>query len=174
MSRGRVGHEPLTVSAAEQLLYREARLLDETRYEEWLRLFTDDAMYWLPVSHNEDIDPRTSISLIYDDAERRRERVWRTLHTPVLDQNPRSRTVHTVSNLEVADGGADDATVYCVQIITELRPGGRGQVGLNEQRTFAARCTYRLRHVDGEWCIARKKVLLINADQPLLNLTFIV
>lgn len=164
----------LTVTDAERLLFREARLLDETRYEQWLELFTDDGLYWLPVSDEEGVDPRSSVSLIYDDAERREERVWRTLHTPVLDQNPRSRTVHAVSNVEVEPGVDGDALVYCVQQITELRSGGRAQVGLNTQRQLAARCTYRLRHVDGDWRIALKKVVLINADQPIFNLTFVV
>src|SRR5918992_4364173 len=121
-----------TVEAAERLLFREARLLDERRYEEWLELFTEDGIYWLPMHQEDGNDPATSISIIYDDAERRAERVYRTLHTPVLDQSPRSRTVHLVGNVEVA--GADergDVRVLCSQFVGELRPGGQGQVGLN-------------------------------------------
>lgn len=172
-------NQPVVVSAelsngeAERFLYREARLLDELRLNEWLELFTADGLYWLPATHD-DVDPRTSVALIYDDAERRAERVWRTLHTPVLDQNPRSRTVHTVSNVEVEQDADGTATIYCVQHITELRPGGPGQVGLNDQNIFTARSTYRMRLVEGEWRITLKKVVLINADQPLFNLAFIV
>jgi 3-phenylpropionate/cinnamic acid dioxygenase small subunit len=29
-------------------IYREARLMDEHRYDEWLALWTDDAVYWVP------------------------------------------------------------------------------------------------------------------------------
>src|SRR5207237_4759690 len=36
----------------EDLLYREAELLDERRYEEWLDLFTDDVQYWMPMRRN--------------------------------------------------------------------------------------------------------------------------
>ncbi len=167
---------PLSRAEAEQLLYREARLLDERRYEDWQAMFTEDGRYWLPIVMDEDEpDPATSISIIYDDAARIDERVYRTLHTPVLDQNPPSRTARMVSNVEVEpelDGG--EAVVRCVQLIGELRPGGRGQVGLNDQRFFMARCEYRLREVEGEWLIARKKVVLLNADQPIYNLTFVV
>jgi hypothetical protein len=35
--------------AVEQFLYREARLLDERRFHDWLELFTDDLRYWMPV-----------------------------------------------------------------------------------------------------------------------------
>jgi 3-phenylpropionate/cinnamic acid dioxygenase small subunit len=31
----------------EQFLYREARLLDERRFREWLELFANDARYWM-------------------------------------------------------------------------------------------------------------------------------
>ena len=31
-----------------QFLIREARLLDEGRFEEWLEHFTEDATHWMP------------------------------------------------------------------------------------------------------------------------------
>ncbi|MGH2820790.1 MAG: aromatic-ring-hydroxylating dioxygenase subunit beta [Actinomycetota bacterium] len=165
-----------TVEQAKELLFLEARLLDERRYEEWLELFTEDGLYWLPIHHDGGTaDPRSAVSVIYDDSERRGERVFRTLHTPVLDQNPPSRTIHLVSNVEV-DGEAEegDAAVRCVQIIAEMRPGGPGQVGLGEPRMFAARCRYGMRLVDERWRISLKKLMLIDSDRPLYNLTFIL
>ena len=36
----------------EQFLYREAELLDERRYEEWLALFAEDAHYFMPMRRN--------------------------------------------------------------------------------------------------------------------------
>src|SRR5262249_55241252 len=36
----------------EEFLYREAELLDERRFEEWLALFTEDAHYWMPMRRN--------------------------------------------------------------------------------------------------------------------------
>ena len=36
------------VREVEQFLYREARLLDERRFREWLELLTDDVRYWMP------------------------------------------------------------------------------------------------------------------------------
>ncbi|MPZ87301.1 MAG: hypothetical protein GEU81_04330 [Nitriliruptorales bacterium] len=176
-----------SVGAAEALLHREARLLDARRFEEWLDLFTRDGLYWIPVRFEPDGhegsaeeagggDLRSDVHIIYDDAERRGERVWRILHTPVLDQRPPSRTIHVVTNVEVDAEPADDGAtrVWCCQLINEMRPGGQGQVGLNNPRCFAARCEYRLRQVDGEWRFALKKLSLLNADQPLYNLTFIV
>jgi 3-phenylpropionate/cinnamic acid dioxygenase small subunit len=169
------GSAGLTRDQAEQLLYRECRLLDSLRLEEWLELFTDDGVYWLPIVEGEPEDAAEAISIVYDDAERRAERVYRTLHTPVLDQNPRSRTMHLVGNVEVVGQDArGDTRVLCNQVVAELRPGGQLQVGLNEPRLLAARCEYRLRQVDGTWRISLKKMLLLNSDQPLYNLTFML
>ncbi|MEA2324048.1 MAG: hypothetical protein QOD81_3898 [Solirubrobacteraceae bacterium] len=170
--------ERVGVEEAAALLYREARLLDERRYDEWLDLFTEDGIYWLPI-HTEggDADPRSAISIIYDDAARRGERVFRALETPVLDQSPPSRTVHLVANVEIdrdGDAAPGDTRVHCVQSISEMRAGGPGQAGLNEPRTFAARCEYRLRREAGGLRIALKKVALLESDQPIYNLTFIV
>ena len=171
---------PASVTDVQQLLFREARLLDSRRYEEWLELFTDDGLYWVPVRYEDgDGDPSSdpaSINLIYDDATRRSERVWRTLHTPVLDQKPPSRTIHMISNVEVDPQLLEDGStrVFCCQLISEMRPGARGQIGLNEPRQLAARGEYHLRPVGDRWLIALKKIRLLEADQPMYNLTFLV
>ena len=162
----------LTAQDAERFLFAEARLLDERRFEEWEALFTDDAVYWLPI--DPDRDPARAVAIIYDDRKRLHERVYRLTKTPVLDQNPPSRTVHFVSNVEVVDGaGGQEAIVHCRQLIAETRPGGPGQEGLNSPRLFAARCEYRLREVDEAWRIALKKVVLLTSDEPQYNLSFI-
>src|ERR1700686_4876059 len=40
------------IREVEQFLYREARLLDERRFHEWLALFTDDVHYWMGARAN--------------------------------------------------------------------------------------------------------------------------
>ncbi|MEN3356636.1 MAG: hypothetical protein V7637_618 [Mycobacteriales bacterium] len=166
----------LSRAEAEELLYREARLLDTVALEEWLELFTEDGLYWLPIEDADDpADAAGVVSIVYDDRARREERVYRTLHTPVLDQNPRSRTMHMVGNVEVL--GPDDrgdVRVLCNQVIGEIRSGGHRQVGLNVTRWFGARCEFRLRPGRDGWRISLKKTVLIDSDQPLYNLTFLI
>ncbi|TMJ00151.1 MAG: ring-hydroxylating dioxygenase subunit beta, partial [Bacillati bacterium ANGP1] len=85
----------LSAPEAERFLFAEARMLDERRFDEWETLFTDDGSYWVP------IDPRKAlgqgVSIISDDRKRIHERVYRLTQTPVLDQNPPSRTIRFVS-----------------------------------------------------------------------------
>lgn len=164
----------MTRDEAETLLIQEARLLDERRFDQWLALFTEDCLYWLPTV---DGDPDREPSIIYDDRGRLEERVFRITQTKAHAQDPPSRTLHYIANVEVADVGREEARVLCNLLVAELRPGGIAQLGLGEQRLLAGRAEYLfVRESSGEsrWRIKRKKVWLIDRDQPLYNITFIV
>ena len=163
--------DALTVPDAERFLFAEARLLDERCFDEWESLFSDDGSYWVPIDPAK--EPGQGISIISDDRRRLHERVFRLTQTPVLDQNPPSRTMRLVSNVEVEADGAGQARLRCRQLITEVRPGGLGQAGLNVVRLFPASCEYRLRRDGARWKIVQKKVVLLDSDQPHYNLSFI-
>ncbi len=165
----------LTVEDAAAFLYREARLLDERWFDEWLALFTADGIYWAPTDDTAR-DPYDKVSLIHDDTLRREERVFRINADPP-SQSPISRTLHVVSNVEVEDGGAaGEARVFSSQIVYEMRAGGGNYryLELGEPRSFAIRCEHVLRPEGDGWRIALKKMLLLNRDIPIGNLTFIL
>ena len=42
---------------AVQFVVREARLLNEARYEEWLALFVNEGHYWVPLTGDQQPDP---------------------------------------------------------------------------------------------------------------------
>jgi len=155
----------MTREEAEEFLIAEARLIDERRFDEWLRLFAPDCLYWLPIT---DGDPEREPSLIYDDRARLQERVYRITETFAPAQAPASRTLHNVSNVAVHDQNGT-TEVLCNLTIFEFRPGDPSQVGLGVQRVFAARAEYLL---EGG-LIKRKKVWLLDRDAPHYNLTFI-
>jgi 3-phenylpropionate/cinnamic acid dioxygenase small subunit len=163
----------LTREEAEQFLFQEARLLDERRFEEWMGMFTSDGLYWIPIE--EGTDPRREPSILYDNADLRAQRIYQLLNQPHYSQMPPSRTIHFISNVEVDGGDEDNAVVRCNLLLCELRPGDHQQLqfGLGSQRQLYARCEYRLRH-DEKWLIVLKKIVLINRDLPICNLTFIV
>lgn len=164
----------LSQQEAEQFLYREAKLLDDRKYEEWLKLFTPDGVYWIPLEDT--TNPRLEPSILYDDPQQRAMRVHQLLYTPHWAQRPPSRTVHVISNVMVADGdAADEALVWCNLVCHELREGDHRQLGLGIERAFAAQCEYRLRYLRGQgWAIALRKLLLINRGLPIRNLSFIL
>ncbi len=158
---------------AEDFIYWEARLLDERRFEEWLELFTEDGLYWIPMDEN--ADPEKEPSVLYDDSVTRRQRVYQLLHQPHYSQIPPSRTVHFVSNVESRAGDKDgQSEVHCNFALFELRAGDPRQIGLGEQRSIIGRCEYRLRYTNDQWRIALKKVIMMDRDLPLHNLSFIL
>jgi 3-phenylpropionate/cinnamic acid dioxygenase small subunit len=57
-----------TIRDVEQFLYREARLLDERRFHEWLELFTEDVRYWTAGRRNR--YPKSSKAIAILDLDR--------------------------------------------------------------------------------------------------------
>jgi 3-phenylpropionate/cinnamic acid dioxygenase small subunit len=152
----------------QELLHLEARLLDEGRFDEWLDLFTDDSLYWLPIAADGPGEP----SIIRDSKTGMEERVFRLTKTLAHAQNPPSRTQHDVTNIEVQETGDGLLEVFCNQTVHELRPGDVFHVGLASARVFAARCRYLV--VPGErWLIREKTCRLIDREFPQYNLTFL-
>lgn len=95
------------VFEVEQFLYREARLLDEERYEEWLGLMTEDIHYWMPgiqARYRKDASagPLSEYMAFYDDdLLNLRRRVTRFLHDTAWAEDPPTRSCHVISNVEV-------------------------------------------------------------------------
>src|ERR1700761_1374867 len=59
-----------------RLLEREARLLDQLRYDDWLSLYTPECIYWVPSTPNGG-DPRREIAVMFDDRRRLEDQVYR-------------------------------------------------------------------------------------------------
>ena len=85
----------------EDLLYREAALLDEWRLEEWLQLLTPDAAYYVPPNDHPEGDPKTTLFILADDIVRIRERVKRLMSPECHAEYPHSRTRRLISNVRV-------------------------------------------------------------------------
>jgi len=151
---------------AEAFLYREARLCDEGQYDAWAALWTDDGVYWIPVN-DDDYDPRTHLSIIYDDRAQLQDRIDRLNSGKAWAQEPRSRMCRLISNVEVGPILANgDLEVRSKFVLGEVRAG--------LQTTYFARQLHHLRCDSAGLRMSLKKVMLINNDEPLHNLTFLV
>lgn len=168
----RTGDAPLTQGEAEAFLYGEAALLDEMRLDDWLRLFTPDGLYWIPLDDNEPVGACASI--VRDDTLRREERVYHLLHTRFPSQSPPSRTLHMIANVRVASGADGTVVLRSNQTIHEVRTGDYRQTGLGQMTMLVATVEHTLRLDDGAPRIACKKIMLLNRDMPQGNLTFLI
>lgn len=142
---------------AELFLINEVRLLDERRFREWMALFSEDGVYWVPSSPDQ-TSPLTQASLFYDDRPLMTTRIERLEHPLIHVQTPPSQTVHLVSNvlIQSADEASGEVTITSNLIMTEFR--------LDQQRIFAGRQTHVLRRADSGYCIALKRVDLVNCQ----------
>lgn len=146
-------------------LTREARLMDEGRYREWLELWTDDAVYWVPCN-DDDIDPARQVSIIYDDRDRLGQRIERLLSGSVLSQQPRPRMRRVVSNIEIGPAAGAEVTVESNFVLGVARAGTK--------HVWIGRSIHQLRAAGETFKIARKKVLLIDNDQEIPLLQFLI
>jgi 3-phenylpropionate/cinnamic acid dioxygenase small subunit len=162
----------------EQFLYREARLLDERRFHEWLELFTDDVRYWMAGRSSR--YPRSSKAITVLGPDRRQEsdlaiedelaildetkvtlsgRIARLDTGMAWAEDPPSRTRHMISNIEVEPGDtASELKVYSNFLVYRTRAE-------SEQDFYVGARQDILRSVDGAWKIARRKLVL---DQNVL------
>src|SRR5271156_937477 len=116
--RGTRAMTTLSRSDAEDILFREARLLDERRYRQWLELFSAEATYWIPCN-GEGGDPDREISLVYDDEPKLKDRIERLLSGLAHAQSPPSKTKRLVSNIEIESSTGNTVTVLSGFILYE-------------------------------------------------------
>jgi len=155
--------------AVVDFLHREARLADEARYAEWLALWTDDAVYWVPATTDPAADPEKHLSHIYDNRGRLETRVKMLQSGFRYSQEPASLMRRLISNIEIARTPAGELIAESNFILGEL-----AVQAAHEMHWWVGRTTHRLRVVDGELRMCAKKVVLVNAAEPLPNLTFLI
>ena len=146
------------------LLHREARLLDQGRFEDWLALYGEACIYWVPGTPAG--DPRHEVAVAFDDRRRLEDRLYRLRTGHAWSQWPASRTVRMVSNVEVFAGSSDRLMVRSNFLTTDFRAG--------ETRFWSGWCGHRLRRRQDRLEIEVRQVNLIDCDQNLRNPSLIL
>ena len=150
----------------ENFMYLEAELLDYRRYDEWLDLLTDDMHYWMPMHRNvkwgrtdrEETSDESEISWFDEPKATLVQRV-RQLNTGLhWAEEPLSRVSHLVSNVRIAGIDGDEARVHSHFLVYRNRLH-------DEVDFFVGKREDVLRRVNGQWRLARRKIIL---DQNIL------
>ena len=96
-------------------LYREARLLDDRCWDEWLTCYSPEASYWMPAWDDNDLpteDPQSEISLIYyPNRDGLEDRIFRIKTERSGASTPEPRTSHNVANVEIIEQRGDEVDV---------------------------------------------------------------
>lgn len=151
--------------AVQQFLFREARLLDERRFQEWLALYAPDAEYWVPYAWGQQ-SPKAHVSLFYETVKLLRMRVDRLEqeHSPL--DSPPARVNHHLSNVTVDDDGAGRLTARAYLLFAEFRR--------DRTRWYSGRVAWTLRERGRGFEIAAKRVDLLDSDREDGHLRFAI
>ena len=149
---------------ATSFLTREARLIDEGRFNHWLELFSDDCLYWVPVTAGGG-DPRTEVSHAFDDRRRLTDRVYWLRTGLAYSQIPASRTRRLIANVDVLDAAPGERLVRSNFVVHEFRAG--------ITKVYAGWYAHTLVKAQHGWQIKVKRVNLLDSEQYHENLTLV-
>lgn len=153
--------DPALKMEIEEFLYRQAEILDDKRWDEWLALFTDDGTYWVPVTEDQTADKAEGVpNIFYEDLDLMRVRAKRVSHPRAWSQKPPHRTSHVVSNvvIEKHDAKTGDMVVRSKFTMSEFRR--------DVTRQFAGKYRHELKKTKDGWRIRQQRVDLVNGEGP--------
>jgi len=144
----------------ERFLYLEARLLDEGDYDSWLVLLAPDIHYWMPIIENRMRgDPIGTygpdrVAYFDDTLDDIKRRVARFQSRTAWAEDPATRHIHVISNIEVEAGEKPDEVVAHSIFINYRNRGERDEDILYGRRRDL------IRRRSGSWLLARRRILI--------------
>jgi 3-phenylpropionate/cinnamic acid dioxygenase small subunit len=150
-----------------EFVYREARLLDEKRLDEWYDLFTEDARYWMPLTRGQP-DAITHTSLFYEDKLLLKVRIERLRHPSAFSQQQPSYCQHVLQQptLESSDASSGVFVMRTPFIYVETQ--------LDAQVVLAGVVFHHLVQLDDALRIRLKKIELLNCDAALPSIQMLL
>jgi 3-phenylpropionate/cinnamic acid dioxygenase small subunit len=164
---------PDVMLQVEQFLFREAHLLDECRFQEWLSLLTDDIRYWMPSmsshygasskaftpldrDHRERaaLSDENELALLDETKDSLARRIARLDSGMAWSEEPPSRTCRFISNVIVDESDTNAGLIVRSNFILYRTRGGL------ERDFYVGSRRDVLRSADGSWKIASRKILV--------------
>ncbi|MEA1028065.1 3-phenylpropionate/cinnamic acid dioxygenase subunit beta [Pseudomonas sp. N-137] len=151
------------VRKVEAFLLREARLLDNESWDEWLQMLSEGIHYWMPGIENRRREDKSGPyqadhMAFFDDGMRElQRRVARFKQPSAWAENPPTRNVHLISNIEVysADAEGEFIAYSCFMNVRSR--------GLDESHQLVGRREDLLRVEADGLKLLKRKILIPNA-----------
>ena len=154
----------MPAAAPAGVIFSEALAIDECRWDDWLAHFAEDCVFWVPAWRSErelTEDPDREISFLYHDSRAGlEERVTRLRTDQSVITMPMPRTSHVVGQ-PVFGAEREGAVRATSPFITHVYHPSTGKLSV-----ACGRYEHELRPTGNGWCIARKKIVLINDRIP--------
>ncbi len=148
----------IDISKIESLLDLEADHLDRQCWAEWVALYVDDCVIWVPSWASEEAlveDPEISVNMMYLVGKPALEaRLHRIKSDDAYASLPLARTAHSVTNIRIVEdrGGEVDVSAKWTVLSLEPRRGKSWRGGWYD---------YTLVEDGGALRIRRKKIVLL-------------
>ena len=139
----------------EQLLYRQADLLDRKMWQEWIDLFTPDGIYWMPPEPSHKTWEGMP-AIFAEDKNLMTVRMNRVLHPDAWSQRPLWGTNHVVSNVVIEKDSSKEVRVKSRFHMMELRR--------DDIRHFAGSYLHHLKKTKSGYKIKLQRVDMTNAQ----------
>ncbi len=147
-----------------ELLLEEADAIDQRRWDDWLELYEEDAVYYAPAWEGDDDltnDPHREISLIYcGNRQRLADRVWRIRSNLSSSLARMPRTCHLVTNIRVATSHRENVSVTANFHTNTFKHEEK------ESTAFFGRYQYQLKRNGEKLTIREKKIIVYNDIIP--------
>jgi 3-phenylpropionate/cinnamic acid dioxygenase small subunit len=157
----------------EAFLFEEADLIDERRFSDWLDLFADDVVYFMPIRRNvkfgqhaerENTRSGEGISWFDDDKWTLTKRVEQIMTGVHYAEEPLSRVSHLITNVQIL--AAEPSVAAPTRVVVKSRFLVHQNRVEHETYTFVGRRIDTLRKQGDDWKIARREIIL---DQNVLQ-----
>jgi 3-phenylpropionate/cinnamic acid dioxygenase small subunit len=139
----------------ETLLFRQAAMLDAKAWDDWVNLFTDDGVYWVP-STPDQTDWEGQPSIFAEDKLLMEVRMGRLQHPNAWSQAAAWATNHLVGNVIIESASADRVEVYSRFQLMEIRR--------DDVRHFGGSYRHSLVRQGGQWRICFQRADLTNGQ----------
>lgn len=144
-----------TQGDVEQFLYKQAEILDERRWDDWLGLFAEDGHYWMPVTREQ--TQRDGVPNIFnEDLNLMKIRVRRVTHPRAHSQTPPNSYSHVVSNVVIEEDNGDTVVARSKFFCSESRN--------DVLRSFAGSYRHQLQKTGDGFKIKEQRVDLVGGD----------
>lgn len=146
-------------------IWQEGDMLDHGEYDAWLALWTANGTYIIPIDPRQ-TDYENTLNYAYDDHHMRTLRVQRLVGGESISTSPQPRTVRSLSRIRVLGDDGVTVTVRAAQNLREFRK--------ESLKHYTADLTYTLVRREGGFQLQRKVISLINSDDTLAGIGYIL
>ena len=145
----------------EQFLYRQSELLDGKLWQDYIDLFTDDGVYWMPVTP-EQTEWEGSPSIFAEDKHMMEVRMGRVTHPTAWSQAPMWATSHVIGNVVIeSESEGESSGEWIVRSRFHMMELRRDTV-----RHFGGTYRHTLVREHGQLKIKLQRVDMFNAQAP--------